>query len=77
RRAQKVLLNPITESNEYLNWDFKDDDNSQLHSLKFTKNVVYIKIKPDRLYKITGQILKYFSVKALGFKDHSIINYAL
>ncbi|KAF0420290.1 P-loop containing nucleoside triphosphate hydrolase protein [Gigaspora margarita] len=45
RRAQKALLNPITKSNEYINWDFKDKDDSQLNNLKFTKNVVCIEIK--------------------------------
>ncbi|CAG8700870.1 18172_t:CDS:2 [Dentiscutata erythropus] len=45
RRAQKALLNPTTESNEYINWDFNDDDDSQLNGLKFTKNIVCIEIK--------------------------------
>ncbi|CAG8728311.1 14460_t:CDS:2 [Dentiscutata erythropus] len=44
RRAQKALLNPTTESNEYIDWDFNDDD-SQLNGLKFTKNIVCIEIK--------------------------------
>ncbi|RIB19650.1 P-loop containing nucleoside triphosphate hydrolase protein [Gigaspora rosea] len=45
RRAQKALLNPITDSNKYINWNFKDEDDSQLNSLKFTKNIVCIEIK--------------------------------
>ncbi|CAG8718068.1 45206_t:CDS:2 [Gigaspora margarita] len=60
RRAQKALLNPITNSNKYINWRFKDEDNSQLNnSLKFTKNAVCIEIKGSnvpnlRLIEIKG-----------------------
>ncbi|CAG8463440.1 14419_t:CDS:2 [Racocetra fulgida] len=48
RRAQKALLNPMKESDEYIDWDFKDqtyEDDSQLNGLKFTKNVVCMEIK--------------------------------
>ncbi|CAG8486125.1 18067_t:CDS:2 [Cetraspora pellucida] len=48
RRAQKALLNPMKQSDEYIDWDFKDqtyEDDSQLNGLKFTKNVVCMEIK--------------------------------
>ncbi|CAG8677411.1 4563_t:CDS:2, partial [Racocetra persica] len=48
RRAQKALLNPMRESDEYINWGFSyqtDEDDSRSNGLKFTKNVVCVGIK--------------------------------
>ncbi|CAG8691555.1 9646_t:CDS:2, partial [Scutellospora calospora] len=48
RRAQKALLNPADNSNDYLDWDFGNqsyDEDSQSNFLKFTKNIVCIEIK--------------------------------
>src|SRR5688572_24193458 len=46
RRAQKALLNPSKNSDDYLYWNFgahyDDDANNEL---KFTKNVVCLEIK--------------------------------
>ncbi|RHZ78966.1 hypothetical protein Glove_153g49 [Diversispora epigaea] len=47
RRAQKALLNPSKNSDEYLNWNFGThyDDDANTNELKFTKNVVCLEIK--------------------------------
>ncbi|RHZ78965.1 hypothetical protein Glove_153g48 [Diversispora epigaea] len=47
RRAQKALLNPSKNSDEYLNWNFEThyDDDANTNELKFTKNVVCLEIK--------------------------------
>src|SRR5436853_7010582 len=45
RRAQKALLNPKQKpAEDFLYWDFKEDDAAS-NELKFTKNVVCLDIK--------------------------------
>ncbi|RIB19660.1 hypothetical protein C2G38_2181273 [Gigaspora rosea] len=43
RRAQKALLNPITDSNKFI----KDEDGPQFNGLKFTKNIIFIELKDE------------------------------
>ncbi|CAG8781456.1 18669_t:CDS:2, partial [Acaulospora morrowiae] len=45
RRAQKALLNPSNNSDQYIDWIFNDDNDADTNSLKFTKNVVCLEIK--------------------------------
>ncbi|CAG8503439.1 7611_t:CDS:2 [Diversispora eburnea] len=48
RRAQKALLNPSKNSDEFLNWNFGtryNGDDANTNELKFTKNVVCLEIK--------------------------------
>ncbi|CAG8737563.1 3439_t:CDS:2, partial [Acaulospora morrowiae] len=49
RKAQKALLNPLNDSNQYVDWDFSYENEADPNSLKFTKNVVCLEIKGNNV----------------------------
>ncbi|CAG8649295.1 632_t:CDS:2, partial [Acaulospora colombiana] len=46
RRAQKALLNPLNDSDQYIDWSFENyEEDPNSNKLKFTKNVVCLEIR--------------------------------
>jgi len=76
RRAQKALLNPNHNPEDYFDWDFNGlsyEDDASMNTLKFTKNVVCLEIKGPKvpnlsLIDLPGIIRKLDFIK-LFFKS--------